>query len=33
MIADAALHDPLLRSNPIPITTLAEVHKLLKAAW
>jgi maleylacetate reductase len=33
MIADAALHDPLLRSNPIPITTIAEVHKLLKAAW
>ena len=33
MIADAALHDPLLRSNPLPITTLAEIHKLLKAAW
>lgn len=32
-VADAALHDPLLRSNPRPITTLADIHELLKQAW
>jgi maleylacetate reductase len=32
-VADAALHDPLLRSNPRPITALADIHELLKQAW
>jgi maleylacetate reductase len=32
-VAEAALHDPLLASNPRPITTLTEVMELLKQAW
>jgi maleylacetate reductase len=32
-VAEAALHDPLLTSNPRPITTLTEVMELLKQAW
>ena len=32
-VAEAALHDPLLASNPRPITTLTEVTELLKQAW
>lgn len=32
-VADAALHDPLLATNPRPITTLAEIKKLLQQAW
>jgi alcohol dehydrogenase class IV len=32
-VAEAALHDPGLVSNPRPITTLTEVMHLLKQAW
>ena len=32
-VANAALHDPLLRSNPRPITELADVLELLRQAW
>jgi maleylacetate reductase len=32
-VADAALHDPLLRSNPRPITELPDILKLLRQAW
>ena len=32
-VADAALHDPLLASNPRPITELAVVKDILRQAW
>jgi maleylacetate reductase len=32
-VANAALHDPLLKSNPRPITELTEIKRLLRAAW
>ena len=32
-VAEAALHDPLLASNPRPIKSLTEVELLLKQAW
>ena len=32
-VAKVADHDPLLRTNPIPITDPAEVRRLLRAAW
>jgi maleylacetate reductase len=32
-VAEAALHDPLLASNPRPITSLSEVRLLLEQAW
>ena len=32
-VAEAALHDPLLTSNPRPITSLTEVLFLLEQAW
>jgi maleylacetate reductase len=32
-VADAALQDPLLRSNPRPITALADIIELLRQAW
>ena len=32
-IAEAALHDPLLASNPRPIKSLTEVVQLLQQAW
>jgi maleylacetate reductase len=32
-VAEAALHDPLLASNPRPIKSLSDVELLLKQAW
>jgi maleylacetate reductase len=32
-VAEAALHDPLLASNPRPIKSLADVMLLLQQAW
>ena len=32
-VAEAALHDPLLASNPRPIKSLTEVWLLLEQAW
>ncbi len=32
-VAAAAMHDPLLATNPLPITSEDEVLKLLKNAW
>ena len=32
-VAEAALHDPLLASNPRPIKSLTEVMLLLQQAW
>ena len=32
-VADAALHDPLIASNPRPIESLEVVKELLRAAW
>jgi alcohol dehydrogenase class IV len=32
-VAEAALHDPLLASNPRPIKSLTEVRLLLEQAW
>jgi maleylacetate reductase len=32
-VAEAAIHDPLLASNPRPIKSLTEVMQLLKQAW
>jgi len=32
-VAEAALHDPLLASNPRPIKSLTDVELLLKQAW
>jgi maleylacetate reductase len=32
-VADAAVHDPLLSTNPRPITSLEVVRDLLKQAW
>jgi maleylacetate reductase len=32
-VANAALHDPLLASNPRPITSLAVIQQLLRDAW
>jgi maleylacetate reductase len=32
-VAEAALHDPLLATNPRPIKSLAEVRLLLEQAW
>ena len=32
-VAEAALHDPLLASNPRPIKSLSEVNQLLQQAW
>ena len=32
-VANAALNDPLVKTNPRPITELAEIKKLLQAAW
>ena len=32
-VANAALHDPLIASNPRPITSLAVIQQLLRDAW
>ena len=32
-VADAALHDPLLKSNPRPITRMEDVQLLIQQAW
>jgi maleylacetate reductase len=32
-VAEAALHDPLLASNPRPIKSLSDVKLLLQQAW
>jgi maleylacetate reductase len=32
-VATAALHDPLMASNPRPIKSLAEIMQLLRQAW
>jgi maleylacetate reductase len=32
-VAEAAIHDPLLASNPRPIKSLSEVMLLLEQAW
>ena len=32
-VAAAALHDPILATNPRPIATQAEIRQLLEQAW
>jgi len=32
-VARAALHDPLMASNPRPIESITEIRQLLRQAW